>query len=59
MGESSSILPCPNAKVIKKGIYLNRIQQLDLIRDVTAEEVMDAIKFRGVDGFPIKFFTQH
>lgn len=57
MGEASSILPCPNAEVIKQGTCLSRIQQLDLIRDVTVEEIMDAIKSMptdkapGVDGF--------
>ncbi|XP_019261944.1 PREDICTED: uncharacterized protein LOC109239802 [Nicotiana attenuata] len=64
LGAATNILPCPNDEVIKQGIFLSRIQQLDLIRDVTAE-VMVAIKSMytdkalGVDGFPIEFFTQH
>lgn len=65
MGESSNILPCPNSEVIMKGTCLTRTQQLELIKEVTAEEIFASIKsmptdkVSGVDGFPIEFFTQY
>ncbi|XP_019244265.1 PREDICTED: uncharacterized protein LOC109224132 [Nicotiana attenuata] len=64
MGESSHVLPCPNAEVIKKGACLSRQQELELIKTVTVEEIIDVIKSMptdkapGVDGFPIEFFNQ-
>lgn len=51
--------------MIKKGACLSRQQQLELIKAVTIEEIVEAIKSMstnkapGIDEFPIEFFNQH
>ncbi|KAH0778514.1 hypothetical protein KY290_004941 [Solanum tuberosum] len=63
MGSSNSNLPCLNAEVVKTGVCLTLQQQKDLIKEVTKEEIIEAIKTMpkekapGADGFPIEFFT--
>ncbi|XP_019225651.1 PREDICTED: uncharacterized protein LOC109207223 [Nicotiana attenuata] len=49
MGASSPMHPCPDAEVIKKGPCLTRQQQLELIKEVTVEEIMGAIKSMPTD----------
>ncbi|KAH0712546.1 hypothetical protein KY289_008505 [Solanum tuberosum] len=63
MGASTSNLPCLNVEVVNTGVCLTLQQQKDMIKEVTQEEIIEAIKNMpkqkapGVDGFPIEFFT--
>ncbi|OIT19716.1 hypothetical protein A4A49_59088, partial [Nicotiana attenuata] len=42
MGESSQILPSPDAEIIKEGPCLTRTQQLELIKPIKEEEILEA-----------------
>jgi len=44
MGASNSNLPCLNAEVVKTGVCLTLQQQKDLIKEVTKQEIIEAIK---------------
>lgn len=51
-------MPLPNSEVIKRGT-----QKINLIKEVTGEEILNAIKDMpsekspGVDSVPIEFYT--
>lgn len=47
MGESSPVHPCPNTEVIKKGACLTRQQQLELVKNVTVEEIVGGYQEYG------------
>lgn len=63
MGSCSGTMPSP--EVIQNGTYLTRIQQLDIIQEVTTEEIDHAIKYMplekapGIGGFPVEFFKKN
>ncbi|XP_075074369.1 uncharacterized protein LOC142161975 [Nicotiana tabacum] len=65
LGENNTTCECPNSEVIRQGPCLNMQQKEDLIKVVTRDEILQAIKDMphdkapGVDGFPIEFFTRH
>ncbi|XP_019265755.1 PREDICTED: uncharacterized protein LOC109243301 [Nicotiana attenuata] len=63
MGESGEVHRCPDAEVAKQGRCLDQQQKVTLVKNVTNEEILAAIKDMphdkapGIDGFPIEFFT--
>ncbi|KAH0707403.1 hypothetical protein KY290_011959 [Solanum tuberosum] len=65
MRDCAAELPCLDSMVVRDGVCLTVQQQKELIREVTYEEIADAIKTMpkekapGVDGFPIEFFTMN
>ncbi|XP_070007223.1 uncharacterized protein [Nicotiana sylvestris] len=65
LGENNTTCECPNSEVIRQGPCLNMQQKEDLIKVVTRDEILQAIKDMphdkapGVDGFPIEFLTRH
>lgn len=58
-------LLCVDIATVKEGKCLNIVQQRRLIREVSLEEITDALKDMptdkapGVDGFPVEFFTKN
>ncbi|XP_019228498.1 PREDICTED: uncharacterized protein LOC109209643 [Nicotiana attenuata] len=65
MGKDTGLKPCLNTSYIKAGECLNLQQQQELIKEITHEEVDEAVrdmpndKAPGVDSYPIEFFTKH
>ncbi|KAG5620147.1 hypothetical protein H5410_005365 [Solanum commersonii] len=60
MGTKASELKCLNIRVVRDGPCLSVLEQRDLNKGVTTEEILEAIKCMpkdkalGVDGFPIE-----
>ncbi|XP_075111172.1 uncharacterized protein LOC142181670 [Nicotiana tabacum] len=65
MGKANGLMPCPNTKIIKAGDCLTIQHHQELIKEVTHDEVDEAVrempkdKVPGVDGYTIEFFTKH
>lgn len=65
MGASNEELMGPNIVVTKRGPCLTREKQLELIHEISIEEIDAAIKDMpkdkspGIDGYPIEFITTH
>ncbi|XP_019267484.1 PREDICTED: uncharacterized protein LOC109244796 [Nicotiana attenuata] len=63
MEESGEVHKCPDAAVVKQGRCLDQQQKVTLVKNVTNEEILAAIKDMlhdkapRVDGFHIEFFT--
>ncbi|XP_019264258.1 PREDICTED: uncharacterized protein LOC109241890 [Nicotiana attenuata] len=59
MGTDNGLKHCPNAEIIKEGVCLSMNKQLELIKEVTHEEINESIKDMPndkaprVDGFPM------
>ncbi|XP_070009144.1 uncharacterized protein [Nicotiana sylvestris] len=64
MGKATGLKPCPNTRFIKAGDCLTLQHQQELIKEITHEEVDEAMrdmpndKAPGVHGYPIEFFTK-
>jgi len=65
MGTRESALICLKTKVVRGGDCISITQQRHLIKEVTIEEILEAIKeipkdkAPGVNGYPIEFFTKN
>lgn len=65
MWKATRLKPCPNTRFINAGNCLTLQHQYELIKEITHEEVDEAVrdmpndKAPGVDGYPIEFFTKH
>lgn len=65
MGDCASELPCLNSMRVRSGTCLTVLQQRELIKEITDEEILEAIrampvdKAPGVGSFTIEFFTKN
>ena len=62
MGAAAVSLPMIDSEVISRGPRLTHLQQLDLCKPITSEEVkaalfdMNDLKAPGIDGFNVYFY---